>query len=89
MTDHNRVYSDTTRPVLAQGLASGESADTEDNYWIGTGAVTVGVTGLRLGRGSVVGANSVVISDVPAYSVVAGNPVRWSRNTIPRPRPGR
>ncbi len=83
VTDHNHVYSDTTRPILAQGWTSGGSVDIEDNCWIGTGAVIIGPKGLRIGRGSVVGANSVVISDVPDYSVVAGNPARMVKRYDP------
>ena len=41
--------------------------------WIGTGAVVMSAT---IGDGSVVGAGSVVTSDVPDGVVVAGNPAR-------------
>lgn len=33
-------------------------------------------SGVHIGRGSIVYPNSVVVTDVPAYSVVAGNPAR-------------
>jgi maltose O-acetyltransferase len=46
----------------------------EDDCFIGYGAIVL--MGVRIGRGSIVGAGSVVTSDVPAGSVVAGNPAR-------------
>jgi acetyltransferase-like isoleucine patch superfamily enzyme len=45
-----------------------------DNVWIGRRAVVF--PGVTIGEGSVVSAASVVMSDVPAYTVVAGNPAR-------------
>ncbi|MHB9003846.1 MAG: hypothetical protein ACYC6C_07235 [Coriobacteriia bacterium] len=38
-----------------------------------------------IGRGSVVGAGSVVTKSVPAYSVVVGNPARVARSLWDRP----
>ena len=49
----------------------------EDKAWIGWG-VTI-LCGVTIGEGAVVGANSVVTSDVPPYTVVAGNPARVLR----------
>lgn len=46
----------------------------ESNVYIGAGARILGP--VRVGRGATVGANSVVIHDVPPYSVVAGIPAK-------------
>lgn len=42
--------------------------------WIGQGSYIM--KGVTVGEGAVVGANSVVVTDVPPYSVVMGNPAR-------------
>ncbi|MEV8592784.1 sugar O-acetyltransferase [Streptomyces sp. NPDC052012] len=49
----------------------------EDDVWIGAGAVLL--PGVTVGRGSVVGAGSVVTADVPPMVVVAGTPARVLR----------
>ena len=46
----------------------------EDDTWIGFGSIIV--SGVRIGKGSIVAAGSVVIKDVEPYSIVAGNPAR-------------
>jgi acetyltransferase-like isoleucine patch superfamily enzyme len=47
------------------------------NVWIGFDACVL--PGVTIGEGAVVGARSVVAADVPAYTVVAGNPARIIR----------
>jgi serine O-acetyltransferase len=55
------------------GFATGKRHPTvEDNVTIGSGAKLLGP--IRIGHGSKIGANSVVIHDVPANSTVVGNP---------------
>lgn len=48
-----------------------------DKAWIGFGASVL--KGVSIGEGAVVGAGAVVTHDVPAHSVVAGNPARVVR----------
>jgi len=49
----------------------------EDDCWVGINAVLM--PGITIGKGSVVGAGSVVLRDVPPYSVVAGAPAKFIR----------
>ena len=55
------------------GFATGKRHPTvEDNVTIGSGAAVLGP--ITIGHGSKIGANSVVIHDVPPNSTVVGNP---------------
>ncbi len=45
-----------------------------NNVWIGDKATVL--ANVTIGDGAIIAANSVVIKDVPAYSIVAGNPAR-------------
>lgn len=55
------------------GFATGKRHPTvEDNVTIGSGAKLLGP--IRVGHGSKIGANTVVIHDVPPNSTVVGNP---------------
>ena len=46
----------------------------EDDVWIGYGAIVL--SGVTVGRGSVIAAGAVVTTDVERYTVVAGLPAR-------------
>lgn len=52
----------------------------EDDAWIGFKATIL--KGVRIGRGAIVGAGSVVTSDVQPWTVVAGNPARLIKQLI-------
>ncbi|MGH2840758.1 MAG: serine O-acetyltransferase, partial [Solirubrobacteraceae bacterium] len=55
------------------GFATGKRHPTlEDNVTVGAGAKLLGA--ITVGHGAKVGANSVVINDVPPNSTVVGNP---------------
>jgi acetyltransferase-like isoleucine patch superfamily enzyme len=43
-----------------------------DDVWIGFNATIL--KGVNIGKGAIIGANTVVTKDVPAYSIVIGNP---------------
>ena len=46
----------------------------QDNVWIGDNVVIVGP--VTIGRGSIIGANSVVRGDIPDRTIAAGAPAR-------------
>jgi len=51
-----------------------DSVTIGQDVWIGFGAIVL--SGVSVGRGSIVGAGAVVTGDVDPYSIVAGNPAR-------------
>jgi acetyltransferase-like isoleucine patch superfamily enzyme len=56
----------TPSPFRSDGVVIG------DDVWVGFGAILL--SGVHIGRGAIVAAGSVVKDDVPAYSIVGGNP---------------
>lgn len=46
----------------------------EDNVWIGE--MVCILPNVKIGKGSIIGANAVVTKDVPAHALVGGNPAR-------------
>ena len=49
-----------------------------NDVWIGYEAMIM--PGVKIGNGAIVSSRSVVVSDVPAYSIVGGNPARVIRH---------
>jgi acetyltransferase-like isoleucine patch superfamily enzyme len=67
------VFDDPDIPVIRQAR-SAKGITIEDGAWIGTGAIIL--DGVKVGRNGIVGAGAVVSKDVPAWTVVLGNPAR-------------
>lgn len=65
-------YNSLIIPPRERHLYSKGKVIIEDNVWIGD-KVTI-LSGVKIGVGSIIGANSVVTKDVPPYSIVAGIP---------------
>lgn len=57
-----------------EGISTSAPITLEEDVWIGANAVICG--GVTIGRGSVIGAGSVVTRDIPAGVVAAGRPCR-------------
>lgn len=75
--DH--VYRDIDVPVMNQGAETiSKNGHSElfigEGSWIGTHVAIIGC--VHIGRHCVIGANAVVLKDIPDYCVVAGNPAR-------------
>jgi len=64
-------------PYLESGLTLGESIEIGVNCWLTT-SVTV-LQGVKIGRGSVIGGRSVVVKDIPPFSIAVGNPCRVTK----------
>ncbi|HET7304432.1 MAG TPA: acyltransferase [Segeticoccus sp.] len=77
ITDGNHVFSDVDTPVPDQGMTCKGPTVIEDNVWLGAHVVVT--SGVRIGRRSVVGANSVVTRDIPPFCVAVGAPARVCR----------
>jgi len=67
-----------------EGDASARPIRVEGNVWVGFDACVL--PGVTIGQGAVIGARSVVVEDVPPFSVAAGNPARIIRKLDPPQR---
>ena len=56
------------------GWANGGAPVIGDNVWIASGAKVLGP--VTIGNDVIIGANAVVIKDIPAHSIVAGVPAK-------------
>jgi len=65
----------------------GHHIDIGHDVWIGHGAVVL--PGRSIGTGAVVAAGAIVTKDVPAYTIVAGNPARPIKRRFPEDIAGR
>jgi acetyltransferase-like isoleucine patch superfamily enzyme len=75
--DTYHEYRDVEQAVLDQGLHDPRPVSIGRGAFLGiNSAVLPGVT---VGEGAYVGAHSVVVADVPAHTVVVGNPARAVR----------
>jgi acetyltransferase-like isoleucine patch superfamily enzyme len=74
-------FDSTERPIREQGYTA-LGITIEDDVWIGAGCHIL--DGIRIGRGSVIAANSVVREDVPPYEIIAGAPAKTVRNRLDR-----
>lgn len=64
----------TDIPMARQGKDIGIPVIVEDDVWLGRSAIVM--PGIRIGKGSIVAAGSVVTKDVKPYSIVGGVPAK-------------
>lgn len=72
ITDVDHCYTDSTRPIIAQGTEFQGPVCLHSGCWIGIGAVIL--PDVAVGHNAVVAANAVVTRNVPARTVVGGIP---------------
>lgn len=71
---NNHLYDDPSIPINQQGYTEGKDVILKRGCWIGTHSVIL--EGVTVGENAVVAAGSVVIRDVPAFTVVGGVPAK-------------
>ena len=74
ISDGSHRYDDPSRPITWQGFSTKGPTRIGDNVWCGAHVVVT--SGVTIGERAIVGANSVVTTDVAPYSIVAGTPAR-------------
>ena len=67
----NHNYTDPNKIIISQGITTFEII-IEDDVWIGANSVIL--AGVSIGKHSVIASGSIIVQNVPAYTVVAGNP---------------
>jgi len=72
ISDHDHDFNDSGLPVEWELNVS--DVVIEDECWLGNGVHIL--KGVKLGKGCIVGAGSVVTHSFPAYSVIAGVPAK-------------
>lgn len=61
-------------PIHSQPLHTKGGIIVDDDAWLGVGVIVL--DGVRIGKGSVVGAGSVVTHSIPDKTIAVGNPAR-------------
>ena len=74
VTDANHRFDDPEKPVPWQGFTTKGPTRLGDNVWCGAGVVIT--SGVTIGERCVIGANSVVTTDLPSHSIAAGAPAQ-------------
>jgi acetyltransferase-like isoleucine patch superfamily enzyme len=70
---NNHNFADLELPIREQGVTR-QGIVIEDDCWLGSG--TKVLDGVTIGKGSVIGAGSVVTKDIPSLSIAVGVPAR-------------
>lgn len=74
-SEHN--YENSAYEIKEQGMKT-SFVDIEDDVWIGASSIIIGKKNrMKIGKGSVIGAGSIVVHKIEPYVVVGGNPAKF------------
>lgn len=82
ISDDVRIQDSDNHYIIENGVRKLNSAPIiiGDHVWIGKNALIL--KGVTIGEGAIVAAGSIVVKDVPAKSLVAGNPARVIKENV-------
>lgn len=69
-----KIFDSPLTPYAMSGINFEKSISIGVNCWFGNNASIVG--NVKIGHGTIVGANTLVTKDVPPFSMVVGNPAK-------------
>lgn len=73
LTDNLHAYEDINIPIIKQPIIQKKEVVIGEGSWLGE---NVCIIGAKIGKHSVIGANSVVTHDIPDYCVAVGAPAK-------------
>lgn len=73
----NHRFDRLDTPMKVQGHNEPKQITIGDDVWIAARAIIL--SGVRIGKGAIVGAGAVVTKEVPEYAIVGGNPAKVIR----------
>lgn len=74
------IYDSIEVPMVLNGLSENKCVIIEDDVWIGRNCVIL--PGVKIGKGSIIGANSVVNKDIEEYSIYGGVPAKLIKKRV-------
>jgi acetyltransferase-like isoleucine patch superfamily enzyme len=76
----NHDYKQTEKPMRFAGNLTKGPIIIEDDVWIGANCTIT--DGVKIGKGAIIGANSLVNKDVQPYDIVGGVPAKKISNRL-------
>jgi maltose O-acetyltransferase len=73
-------YSNPLVPILQQGAREPSPVIIEDDVYIGSRVIIL--PGVKIGKGSILGAGAVIASNVEPYSIVGGVPAKLIKKRL-------
>lgn len=77
LLSQSHEYKNPNIPIRKQGYYGGPLI-IEDDVWLGANVVVF--PNVKIGKGAIVGANSVVTKDVAPYTIVGGIPAKFIKS---------
>lgn len=68
------IYDDPMEHYASSGVTNTSVIILGTNVWLGTMVCIIG--NVKIGHGSIIGANSVVTKNIPPFSIAVGNPAK-------------
>jgi maltose O-acetyltransferase len=76
----NHIFDSTEIPMRKQGMKKYLPFVIEDDVWIGSNVIVM--PGLKIKKGTIIGAGAVVTKIFPEFSIIGGNPAKLIKSRL-------